>query len=43
LLLAQEAYRNIDMEVKKDEQCIALASELNFFRNECLNLQKQIK
>jgi hypothetical protein len=33
LILAQEAYRNIDIEIKRDKYFTELANELNFFKN----------
>ena len=39
LILAQEAYRNIDIEVKRDQYCIELAAELQFFRTSCFQLK----
>lgn len=39
LIIAQEAYRNIDIEVKRDEYCVSLATELNFFKGECFALR----
>lgn len=42
LLLAQEAYKNVDMEVKKDSYCLQLAAELNFFKKESFNLKDML-
>jgi hypothetical protein len=39
LILAQEAYRNIDIEVKRDQYCMELAAELQFFRTSCFQLK----
>ena len=39
LILAQEAYRNIDIEFKSDQYCIELAAELQFFRTSCFQLK----
>lgn len=41
LILAQEAYRNIDIEIKRDKYYADLANELNFFKNECFVLRKE--
>ena len=43
LILAQEAYRNIDIEVKRDKYIVQLAEELNFFKDECFTLKREIK
>ena len=40
LILAQEAYKNVDLEVKKDTYCVQLAEELTFYRDESLNLRQ---
>ena len=33
LIIAHEAYRNIDIEVKRDNYCVDLAKEVTFFKN----------
>lgn len=33
LILAQEAYRNIDIEIKRDKYYAELANEMNFFKS----------
>lgn len=43
LILAQEAYRNIDIEVKRDEYCMELAAELQFFRTSCFQLKTALE
>lgn len=40
LILAQEAYRNVDIEIKRDKYYMELADELTFFKNECFVLKK---
>lgn len=40
LLFAQEQYKNIDKEIEKDEKCVNLATELKFFREECVQLRR---
>jgi hypothetical protein len=43
LVLAQEAYRNIDIEVKRDQYCMELAAELQFFRTSCFQLKTALE
>lgn len=38
LILAKEAYNNIDMQAKKDSYYLELAEELHFFKEESYNL-----
>lgn len=43
LILAQEAYRNIDIEVKRDQYCMELAAQLQFFRTSCFQLKTSLE
>jgi hypothetical protein len=38
-LLVQEAYRNIDLEAKKESYYVELAKELTFYKKESLSLK----
>lgn len=39
LILAQEAYRNVDLQARKDNFCLLLAQELNFFKQQAYSLR----
>ena len=41
LILAQEAYRNIDIEIKREKYYQEIATELTFFKDECFVLKKE--
>lgn len=43
LILAQEAYRNIDIEVKRDQYCLELAAELQFYKTSCFQLKTALE
>lgn len=39
---ANNAYDSIDREIEANPQCLYLTNELNFFKNQCLNLRREI-
>jgi lactam utilization protein B len=39
LIVAQEAYRNVDLEARKDDFCLLLAQELSFFKEQAYTLR----
>lgn len=38
LIFAQEAYKNVDIEAKKDNYCLLIAEELNFYKKQAMDL-----
>lgn len=43
LKLAQDRYRNIDMEIQKDERVIRLQKEVFYFREQCVVLTAKVE
>ena len=41
LVVAQEAYRNIDIDIKREKYYQEIAVELSFFKQECFTLKAQ--
>ncbi len=42
LILAQQAYRNVDLEARRDNYCLLLATELSFFKEQTYSLREAL-
>jgi len=40
--LAQDRYRNIDLEIQKDERVLRLQKEVFYFREQCVVLTEKV-